>query len=203
MARKPQVAGESTRERILAAALPLFAEHGYAGTSTRMVAGAADVNVATLAYYFEGKEGLYGAVCERLHEDLAEAAPPVPPDVPVEDLHRWVADLAWSFAREHRIHIRLLLRNVLDSGRHADVVMTRWSDELLDRADRIVQVFRPDWDRVRRRLTVLGLMHTIARLAIEDEAQLGQMAGHPDDLDEAIRAFLADHLALLLGAERP
>ena len=197
--RKRQVEGESTRERILAAALPLFSEHGYAGTSTRMVAGAADVNVATLAYYFEGKEGLYTAVCERLHQDLAEAAPTAPPPLPMTDLPRWAADLGWSFAKEHRLHIRLLLRNVLDSGRHVDVVMTRWSDELLDRGDRIVQALRPDWDRVRRRMTILSLVHTVARLAVEDEDQLRQMAGQPDDLDEAIRQFLADHLRLLLG----
>ena len=36
-----------TRERVLASALPLFAEHGYAGTPVRAIAAAAGVNVAT------------------------------------------------------------------------------------------------------------------------------------------------------------
>ena len=111
MARRTRAAGERTRERILDAALPLFAQHGFAGTSTRMVAGAAEVNVATLAYYFDDKEGLYDAVVQRLHEDLAEqmpagAAPPVSP----ADLATWLADRVWDFAQAHRVHIRVLLR---------------------------------------------------------------------------------------------
>lgn len=86
MAGRGRGGGENTRERILTAALPLFAAHGFAGTSTRMIAKSANVNVATLAYYFEGKEGLYLTVLQRLHEDLVSflpsAMPALGPDLP-------------------------------------------------------------------------------------------------------------------------
>lgn len=199
MARKSGSGGESTRERILEAALPLFAQHGYAGTSTRMVAGAAEVNVATLAYYFEGKEGLYHAVVQRLHEDLSEQAPTVLPDVPPAELAEWLAERAYGFAVTHRLHIRVLIRNVLDTGGHADVVMDRWSEDLLARTDQILGLVKPQWSRTRRRLFVLSLVHTVARFAIEDRAQFEAMAGHPDDLDAEILAFLADLLRTHLG----
>lgn len=199
MARKTRAAGERTRERILAAALPLFAEHGFAGTSTRMVAGAAEVNVATLAYYFEGKEGLYNAVVQRLHEDLAEAMPTEFPPEALTDPARWLADTAWDFAVEHRVHIRLLIRGVLDSGRHHEAIMERWSDMLLDRASELIGRFRPDMPPVRRRLTVISLQHSVARLAIEDREQLAQMTGHPVDLDEEIRTWIAHQIRLHLG----
>ncbi len=49
------------RQRLLEAGLALFAEHGFAGTSTRAIAQAAGVNVAAIRYYFGDKQGLYRA----------------------------------------------------------------------------------------------------------------------------------------------
>jgi len=49
------------RQRLLEAALALFAEHGFAGTSTRAIAQAAGTNIAAIRYYFGDKQGLYRA----------------------------------------------------------------------------------------------------------------------------------------------
>ena len=54
--------GEDARERLLQAGLRLFALQGYAKTSTRELAEAAQVNVAAISYYFGDKAGLYRAV---------------------------------------------------------------------------------------------------------------------------------------------
>ena len=54
--------GIEARNRLLASALALFAEQGFAKTSTREIAQAAQVNVASISYYFGDKEGLYRAV---------------------------------------------------------------------------------------------------------------------------------------------
>jgi AcrR family transcriptional regulator len=56
--------GIEARNRLLDAALALFAEQGFAKTSTREIAQAAQVNVASISYYFGDKEGLYRAVFE-------------------------------------------------------------------------------------------------------------------------------------------
>jgi len=53
--------GEASRERILHAALRLFALQGFKNTSTRDIAKAAQVNIASLNYYFGDKAGLYRA----------------------------------------------------------------------------------------------------------------------------------------------
>ena len=57
--------GADSRQRILDAALALMSEHGVAGTSMRMLAGAADLNVATLYHHFPSKADLLHAVLEQ------------------------------------------------------------------------------------------------------------------------------------------
>ena len=54
--------GEDARARLLQTGLRLFAQQGYSKTSTRELAEAASVNVASISYYFGDKAGLYRAV---------------------------------------------------------------------------------------------------------------------------------------------
>lgn len=60
-ARAPRSNGIEARSRLLHAALRLFAEKGFAKTSTREVAQAAGANIAAISYYFGDKAGLYAA----------------------------------------------------------------------------------------------------------------------------------------------
>jgi AcrR family transcriptional regulator len=59
--RKTRSDGAQSRERLLLAAMRLFAEHGFATTSTREIALAAGANIASISYYFGDKAGLYRA----------------------------------------------------------------------------------------------------------------------------------------------
>lgn len=61
-ARPPRADGEASRARLLEAGLRLFAQQGFSKTSTRELAEAANVNVASISYYFGDKAGLYRAV---------------------------------------------------------------------------------------------------------------------------------------------
>lgn len=60
-ARATRSDGVEARARLLHAALHLFAEKGFANTSTRELAAAAGVNIAAISYYFGDKAGLYRA----------------------------------------------------------------------------------------------------------------------------------------------
>jgi AcrR family transcriptional regulator len=55
---------EATRRRLLEAARDLFGEHGYDGVTVRMIAAAADANVALVHRYFGSKAALFAAVLE-------------------------------------------------------------------------------------------------------------------------------------------
>ncbi len=52
----------ATRRRILEAAERLFLEHGFDGTSLRMLTAAAGVNLAAVNYHFGGKDELFRAM---------------------------------------------------------------------------------------------------------------------------------------------
>jgi AcrR family transcriptional regulator len=52
------------KERLLHTAGMFYAERGFDGVSTRQLAGAAGVNLAAIAYYYGGKDGLREAAVE-------------------------------------------------------------------------------------------------------------------------------------------
>ena len=57
--------GEETRTRILDAAEQIFAERGFASTSTREIGRLARMDKYAIYYHFKNKESLYRAVIER------------------------------------------------------------------------------------------------------------------------------------------
>jgi len=69
-----------TRNRIIKAAAPIFAEHGYEGASIRRIVAKADVNQAAINYHFGSKEELYRAVLRMALEALQHADGPASSD---------------------------------------------------------------------------------------------------------------------------
>jgi len=63
---KPDQDGNAVRERLLGAALQLFARKGFESASVRELTEAAKVTRPTLYYHFGSKEGLYLELVERL-----------------------------------------------------------------------------------------------------------------------------------------
>ncbi|MFC4048865.1 TetR/AcrR family transcriptional regulator [Actinomadura syzygii] len=131
---------DNGRERILDAATRLFAALGYDGTSTRMIAEAAGLNVATVAYHAGGKRDLYLAVMERAHQAeraaLEGALAQVPrdaegmvaladryidfcvehPEIPALWMHRWLSD-ASDVAHLEEQYVRPLMDMVVSAAR--------------------------------------------------------------------------------------
>jgi len=77
-----RLSAEERREAIVKAALPLFARKGFANTTTRELAEAADVSEALIYKHFPSKESLYAEIqntgCkdkDRGLEKLADAEP--------------------------------------------------------------------------------------------------------------------------------
>ena len=62
MGRPIHADGRQTRQAILDAALELFADKGYFGTSLRDIAAVVGVRESALYNYFRGKEALFSAL---------------------------------------------------------------------------------------------------------------------------------------------
>jgi len=104
-----------TRERILDAALTLFAEQGYDATSMREISEQLGITKAALHYHFASKAQLYAAVMARildrieaeLMRSLAEGGGPL------RRLERWL-DVVIDVLAAHPTYARLLLRSLFE-----------------------------------------------------------------------------------------
>lgn len=68
--RKPATTGSAARDRVLGAALELFAEHGVRGTSLRMIADRLGVGKGAVYYQFPSKDEIAMAVVLPVVEDI-------------------------------------------------------------------------------------------------------------------------------------
>lgn len=69
--------GADTRRRLIETAIDVFATHGYDGTSTRLLAERAGVNLPAIQYHFGSKEGLYRAVVGYFADYIEQQMAPV------------------------------------------------------------------------------------------------------------------------------
>jgi AcrR family transcriptional regulator len=73
--RGPYRSGKKRKQEIVAAALRVFGQHGYAGGSLRQIALDVGVTPAALARHFDSKEVLLGAVLEYWDIETDRALP--------------------------------------------------------------------------------------------------------------------------------
>jgi AcrR family transcriptional regulator len=60
------------KQRILDASIALFAQKGYAAVGVREIATEANVNIAMISYYFDGKVGILKEIIENFHDRYLE-----------------------------------------------------------------------------------------------------------------------------------
>jgi len=62
--RPPKTEGPSTRERILDAAIDLFSQNGFHGSSIRDIARSVGIKESSIYNHFKGKDGILAAILE-------------------------------------------------------------------------------------------------------------------------------------------
>ena len=189
---------EATRARILNAATELFSEGGYEGTSTRALGAAAQANIATIAYHFGDKEGLYHAVLQRAYAGMLELDLPDALPKDASERIRRLVEAVFYFARERSDEVRLMLRHVLKHGSLPNEIRASGTAQLFERLDSVRGALGlPDLSSYRMEL--LSLNHLIVRYAVSDLADVATLTGDLDPTEAVVR-HLGDVAVQLLGA---
>ena len=89
-----------TKQRIFNAALSLFARKGYHAVGIREITKTAQVNIAMVNYYFDGKVGILKEIINQAHEKHQQAIINADIDLPADK------------------HIQRVVKNYIDLFRH-------------------------------------------------------------------------------------
>jgi AcrR family transcriptional regulator len=121
MATRERLTAAERRERIRAAALEVFAEHGYDGAPTRELAARAGVTTPILYDHFGSKRDLYRELLEREAAELLAVVSRPPRSGDPVDYLREPVDAFFAFVEQHRFAWRMLFRDPPADPELADV----------------------------------------------------------------------------------
>lgn len=109
---RAEVRAENERV-ILAAAESVFAEHGFRGSTTSMIAARAEIPKANLHYYFPTKIGLYRQVVENIFNVWLDSADSFDDcDDPIEALTRYIGK-KMDISRQHPMGSKVWANEIL------------------------------------------------------------------------------------------
>ena len=101
---------DNKEQKILLAAEKLFAEKGFKGATTSLIAAEAGVTHAMLHYYFRTKEQIFLKVCDSYMEEVrSELRPIMEPAVYDVKLIKTVTEICFDFFSSHSGQMSLFL----------------------------------------------------------------------------------------------
>jgi AcrR family transcriptional regulator len=188
------------QDRLLWAAEELFCERGFKETSVRDIAAAADCNVASINYYFGGKENLYVAMWRRYFELMREtrlaSIEQVMSDHVAPELEALLRSYAHSFVEPlvdggHSCRfMNLVAREMIDPHLPRDMFLEEMAVPVMTALSQALQRICPGLEESRIRLLILSivgqLMHAVlAKEMFEQSEQfdvpeldLGEIVDH-------------------------
>lgn len=103
-----------TRALILDASARVFVEFGFESATLSKIASVASLTPAALCYHFETKQGLFDAVIDAIYKDVAGLVLELNsrPQLTLTEIVEGI----YGFGIRHRSAIRLLVRNIIETG---------------------------------------------------------------------------------------
>lgn len=120
MSRARRSDGDATKSKILEAAGQLIAQNGFAQTSSKQIAKAAEVDLAAINYHFDGRDGLYKALLIEAHAhyideqyliNLVESSLP-----PEEKLENFINAFVEKIKDNNQWYSKVFIRELVSSS---------------------------------------------------------------------------------------
>jgi AcrR family transcriptional regulator len=182
--------GKPVQDRLLDAAEGLFCEHGFDGASVRDIAAAAHCNIASVNYYFGGKDKLYLEVWRRHLGTMRDARlSSIRSVMSQEGVEPSLEDLLTSYANafveplvekhtECRF-IRLMAREMVDKHLPQNVFAEEMIVPVMTALQQALMRICPGLDEVKTRLAILSivgqLVHTICAETMLEQSDNPEM----------------------------
>lgn len=136
-----RMSGDERREQILNAAVELFSQHGFKGTTTKQIAAAAGVSEAMVFRHFATKEELYAAIIHA--KACADGASKFPWDgdasilaaIEKNDDHAFFSGVALAALEKHQedvAFLRLLIYSALEEHDLAERFFHEFVEEVYE-----------------------------------------------------------------------
>ncbi|MFW6159175.1 MAG: CerR family C-terminal domain-containing protein [Planctomycetota bacterium] len=159
--RRPRSDGVETRQRLLEAAVEVFAEKGFWEATTAEICRKAEANSAAVNYHFGSKEDLYVESWRHAFEQSIEAYPPgggVPDDAPAKE----------------RLRGRILsvLRRIIDPKSHAFDMVHK---EMANPTGLLTGVVRESIEPMRQEFAAI-VRELLGEGATDEQVRLCQMS---------------------------
>lgn len=182
-------------ERIRDAAIDLFGERGFRGTSLKAIAEEAGVSQALIVHHFGSKDGLRAActhhVAEEVRATKSRAMREDPRTNPFEAL-RWV--------QNRRSLLRYLARTVSEGGPHLDSLLDEF---IADGEEYMAEGVRAGWlkpSRDPRGRTVLLTLWSFGALVLHEQVErllgVDLLAEHQETIETDLSPYLGPALEL-------
>jgi AcrR family transcriptional regulator len=201
---------EELRTRVCEAALRLFAEKGFAGTSIQAVADSVGISKQALMHHFPSKQRLREAAFDRMQVGVAELVPRLLMALTAgDDRLDVVLDEVVHVLEDDPHWARFILRDLLDTSRSVPDFgpsATAWVSVAADYIRRAQQegTMRPDIDPEAAIPTIgLVVVSTFATLDQRQSPHLPDDSARPDWRQRRLRETLRFVRAALLVEPAP
>ncbi len=208
---------DSTRDRIILAAGPIFARKGFRNTTVREICDAANVNLASINYYFGDKQGLYTETVIHAREMRAQEFPHRELDAtqpPEEKLKNIVVTLLnrMMAMQTEPWQVRLIMKEILQPTEASKTLVKAYFrpffESLLTVIDELIGMRLADHERHQIGFSIIGqCMHyrfsaemismMITKVEYQQNYQIEQLADYITSFSlggiESIRQKLASN----------
>ncbi|SEA49201.1 transcriptional regulator, TetR family [Desulfuromusa kysingii] len=206
----------SAKERLLETAIDVFGKHGYEASTTRMIAKEAGVNISSIPYYFNGKEGLYRAMISHVVSIIVSHTSGVEKemggiDFNSDDARFKAAQMLEKLLNElinfmigsgQGLRIgRIILREQLDPSSAYELIFKGFMGGVIDSITALIMVISTRQTEKSAKIKAVAILGQVIvfRFARETVVRTLDFEGYSSEEVEEVRSMILDHTRAIIA----